>query len=250
MVPNSLGPGELIEKYGTDEQKEHYLPRLAKGRGALLLADRTRPPGLGRRHHARHRLCDQGACTRARRSSAFACRGTSATLRSDPQATLVGLAFRLFDPDKILGGKGEDIGITVALIPATHPGVSIGRRHLPSGAAFPNGPNWGTRCLHSHGLGHRRREDGGQGWRMLMECLAAGRAISLPSSATAGAKMMLRVSTAYARIRKQFDLPIGRMEGSRSRWPAWSRTPTSTRRRARHRRPWSRAASARPSSRR
>jgi acyl-CoA dehydrogenase len=129
-----------------------------------------------------------------------------------PNATLVGLAFRVFDPENLLG-RGEDLGITVALVPADHPGVEIGRRHLPSGAAFPNGPNWGRDVFIPIDwvIGGERMV--GQGWRMLMECLAAGRSISLPSSAAAGAKSLLRNTGAYARIRKQFDLPIGRMEG-------------------------------------
>jgi acyl-CoA dehydrogenase len=129
-----------------------------------------------------------------------------------PKATLVGLAFRLFDEDNLLG-KGEDIGITLALIPADHPGVNIGRRHLPSGAAFPNGPNWGSDVFIPIDWIIGGAAMAGNGWRMLMECLSAGRAISLPSSATAGAKSMLRVTSAYARIRKQFGLPVSRMEG-------------------------------------
>ena len=129
-----------------------------------------------------------------------------------PEATLVGLAFRLFDPENLLG-RGEDIGITVALIPANHPGVNIGRRHLPSGAAFPNGPNWGKDVFIPMDWVIGGDKMAGQGWRMLMECLAAGRSISLPSSSAAGAKSLLRNTAAYARIRKQFDLPIGKMEG-------------------------------------
>jgi acyl-CoA dehydrogenase len=129
-----------------------------------------------------------------------------------PKATLVGLAFRLFDEDNLLG-KGEDVGITLALIPADHPGVHIGRRHLPSGAAFPNGPNWGSDVFIPIDWIIGGAAMAGNGWRMLMECLSAGRAISLPSSATAGAKSMLRVTSAYARIRKQFGLPVSRMEG-------------------------------------
>jgi len=125
---------------------------------------------------------------------------------------LVGLAFRLIDRENILG-KGEDIGITVALVPADHPGVEIGRRHLPSGSAFPNGPNWAADVFIPMDWVIGGEKMIGQGWRMLMECLAAGRSISLPSSSAAGAKSLLRNTTAYARIRKQFDLPIGKMEG-------------------------------------
>ncbi|HRD74941.1 MAG TPA: acyl-CoA dehydrogenase, partial [Hyphomicrobiaceae bacterium] len=110
-------------------------------------------------------------------------------------------------------GKGEDIGITVALVPANHPGVHIGRRHLPSGAAFPNGPNWGNDVFIPMDWVIGGEKMVGQGWRMLMECLAAGRAISLPSSGAAGAKAMLRFSSAYGRVRKQFGLPVAKMEG-------------------------------------
>src|SRR5690606_33365203 len=129
-----------------------------------------------------------------------------------PKATLLGLAFRLFDPENILG-RGETLGITVALIPTDHPGVEIGRRHLPAGNAFPNGPNWGKDVVIPMDWVIGGDKMAGQGWRMLMECLAAGRAISLPSTATAGTKAMLRFTTAYGRIRKQFGLPVARMEG-------------------------------------
>ncbi|WBT36537.1 acyl-CoA dehydrogenase [Hyphomicrobium sp. DMF-1] len=211
MVPNSLGPGELIEKYGTDEQKHHYLPRLAKGlevpcfslTGPTSGSDAATMRDIGYVTKGQH---DGREVVGIRLS------WDKRYITLGPEATLVGLAFRLFDPDKILGGA-EDIGITVALIPATHPGVNIGRRHLPSGAAFPNGPNWGTDVFIPVDWVIGGEKMVGQGWRMLMECLAAGRAISLPSSATAGAKAMLRVTTAYARIRRQFGLPVARMEG-------------------------------------
>ena len=129
-----------------------------------------------------------------------------------PKATLLGLAFRLFDPDNHLG-RGEDVGITLALIPTDHPGVEIGRRHLPAGAAFPNGPTSGRDVFIPLDWIIGGEERAGQGWRMLMACLAAGRSISLPATSAAAAKAMLRSSTAYARIRKQFNLPIGFMEG-------------------------------------
>jgi len=211
MVPNSLGPGELIEKYGTDEQKHHYLPRLAKGEEVPCFS-LTGPTS--------------GSDAATMRDIGYVTRGThqgkealgvrlsweKRYITLGPKATLVGLAFRLFDEDNLLG-KGEDIGITLALIPADHPGVNIGRRHLPSGAAFPNGPNWGSDVFIPIDWIIGGAAMAGNGWRMLMECLSAGRAISLPSSATAGAKSMLRVTSAYARIRKQFGLPVSRMEG-------------------------------------
>src|SRR5215468_923469 len=211
MVPNSLGPGELIEKYGTPEQKDYYLPRLAKGlevpcfslTGPTSGSDAATMRDVGyvtRGHH-------QGKEVVGIRLS-----WEKRYITLGPNATLVGLAFRLFDRENILG-RGEDIGITVALVPATHPGVSIGRRHLPSGTAFPNGPNWGKDVFIPIDWVIGGEKMVGQGWRMLMECLAAGRSISLPSSSAAGAKSLLRNTSAYARIRKQFDLPIGKMEG-------------------------------------
>ncbi|HML29751.1 MAG TPA: acyl-CoA dehydrogenase [Hyphomicrobium sp.] len=211
MVPNSLGPGELIEKYGTDEQKHYYLPRLAKGEEVPCFS-LTGPTSGSDAATMR----DVGYVTR----SSFRGEETLGIRLSwekryitlGPKATLVGLAFRLFDKDNLLG-KGEDVGITLALIPADHPGVNIGRRHLPSGAAFPNGPNWGDDVFIPMDWVIGGDKMVGNGWRMLMECLSAGRAISLPSSATAGAKSMLRLTSAYARIRKQFGLPVSRMEG-------------------------------------
>jgi acyl-CoA dehydrogenase len=211
MVPNSLGPGELIEKYGTDEQKHYYLPRLAKGEeipcfsltGPTSGSDAATMRDIGTVARGQH---DGREVLGVRLS------WDKRYITLGPNATLVGLAFRLFDPENLLG-KGEDIGITLALIPASHHGVNIGRRHLPSGAAFPNGPNWGRDVFIPMDwiIGGERMV--GQGWRMLMECLAAGRSISLPSSAAAGAKAMLRFTTAYGRIRKQFGLPVARMEG-------------------------------------
>lgn len=208
MVPNSLGPGELIEKYGTDQQKHYYLPRLAKGEEIPCFA-LTGPTS--------------GSDAATMRDIGMVVRGTDGKpaiklswdkryITLGPKATLLGLAFRLFDPDNILG-RGENIGITLAMIPTWHPGVQIGRRHLPAGNAFPNGPNWGRDVIIPMDWVIGGEAMAGNGWRMLMECLAAGRAISLPSTATAGSKMMLRVSSAYARLRKQFGLPIARMEG-------------------------------------
>lgn len=211
MVPNSLGPGELIEKYGTDEQKHYYLPRLARGEEVPCFS-LTGPTSGSDAATMR----DIGIVTRGRHEGrdvvGIRLDWQKRYITLGPEATLVGLAFRLFDPENLLG-KGEDVGITVALIPARHPGVEIGRRHLPSGAAFPNGPNSGHNVFIPVDwvVGGERMV--GQGWRMLMECLAAGRSISLPSSGTAGAKAMLRFTSAYGRIRKQFGLPIARMEG-------------------------------------
>jgi len=211
MVPNSLGPGELIEKYGTDAQKAHWLPRLARGE-EIPCFSLTGPTSGSDAATMR----DIGVVTRGLHEGQEVL-GIRLTwdkryITLGPKATVVGLAFRLFDPEDLLGG-GDDVGITVALIPASHPGVNIGRRHLPSGAAFPNGPNWGKDVFIPIDWVIGGEKMAGQGWRMLMECLAAGRAISLPSSAAAGAKAMLRFTSAYGRIRRQFGLPVARMEG-------------------------------------
>jgi acyl-CoA dehydrogenase len=211
MVPNSLGPGELIERYGTDEQKSKYLKRLAKGKEIPCFA-LTGPTS--------------GSDAAAMRDIGIVCKdsfegketlGIRLTwdkryITLGPKATLLGLAFQLYDPDGLLE-KGEDIGITVALIPTDHKGVEIGRRHLPGGVAFPNGPNWGKDVFVPMDWVVGGATGVGQGWRMLMECLAEGRAISLPATSTSAVKALLRNSTAYARIRKQFGWPIAFMEG-------------------------------------
>ena len=211
MVPNSLGPGELIEKYGTETQKAHYLPRLARGEEIPCFA--LTGPFSGSDAAA---MRDVGVVTRGTHEGKDVL-GVRLTwdkryITLAPKATLLGLAFRLFDPDNHLG-KGEDVGITLGLIPTDHEGVEIGRRHLPAGAAFPNGPTSGRDVFVPLDAIIGGSEGAGQGWRMLMSCLAAGRSISLPATSAACAKAMARRSTAYARIRKQFGLPIGFMEG-------------------------------------
>ncbi len=211
MVPNSLGPGELIEKYGTDAQKKHYLPRLAKGEEIPCFA--LTGPFSGSDAAS---MRDIGIVVREAHEGKDTL-GIKLTwdkryITLAPKATLLGLAFRLFDPDNHLG-RGEDVGITLALIPTDHPGVEIGKRHLPGGAAFPNGPTRGRDVFVPMEWVIGGSERAGQGWRMLMECLAAGRSISLPATSAAAAKSLLRTTTAYARIRKQFSFPIGFMEG-------------------------------------
>lgn len=211
MVPNSLGPGELIEKYGTDEQKSHYLPRLARGdeipcfalTGPTSGSDAATMRDIGTVEKGMHD---------GKEVVGIRINWDKRYISLGPKASLLGLAFRLFDPENHLG-RGEDLGITLALIPADHSGVEIGRRHMPCGAAFPNGPTWGKDVFVPIDWVIGGAERAGQGWRMLMECLSAGRSISLPASSTAAAKTMLRTSTAYGRIRKQFGLPIARMEG-------------------------------------
>jgi acyl-CoA dehydrogenase len=211
MVPNSLGPGELIEKYGTAEQKAHFLPRLARGDEIPCFA--LTGPFSGSDAAS---MRDVGVVTRGvhqgREVLGIKLNWDKRYITLAPKATLLGLAFRLFDPDNHFD-RGEDIGITLALIPTDHPGVEIGRRHLPAGAAFPNGPTRGRDVFIPLDWVIGGQERAGEGWRMLMSCLAAGRSISLPATSAAAAKSMLRNSTAYARIRKQFNLPIGFMEG-------------------------------------
>jgi len=211
MVPNSLGPAELLLHYGTAEQKNHYLPRLAKGLEMPCFA-LTGP--------------DAGSDAGSIPDYAVVCRdihdgrevlGMRVTwekryITLGPIATLLGLAFRLHDPDGLLG-KQPNLGITLALIPTDHPGVNIGRRHFPLNGSFMNGPNSGKDVFipMEWVVGGEARV--GQGWRMLMECLAAGRSISLPSSTTGGAKLAARATGAYSRIRSQFRVPIGKFEG-------------------------------------
>ncbi|HZJ13258.1 MAG TPA: acyl-CoA dehydrogenase [Methyloceanibacter sp.] len=211
MVPNSLGPGELIEKYGTENQKAHYLPRLAKGEEIPCFA--LTGPFSGSDAAA---MRDVGVVTKGlhegKETLGIKLTWDKRYITLAPNATLLGLAFRLFDPDNLLG-KGTDVGITLGLIPTGHEGVEIGRRHLPAGAAFPNGPTKGTDVFVPLDWVIGGPDGAGQGWRMLMNCLAAGRSISLPATSAACVKAMARRTTAYARIRKQFGLPIGFMEG-------------------------------------
>ncbi len=212
MVPNSLGPGELIEKFGTDEQKHYWLERLARGEEIPCFALTSPFAGSDAASMRDIGVVEKGM-HEGREVVGIRLNWDKRYITLAPKATVLGLAFRLFDPQNLLGRGQDDIGITLALIPASHPGVQIGRRHLPSGSAFPNGPTWGENVFIPLDWVIGGAERVGQGWRMLMSCLAAGRAISLPASSTAGAKALLRTTSAYGRIRKQFALPIGRMEG-------------------------------------
>jgi len=211
MVPNSLGPAELLLHYGTSEQKQLYLPRLARGDEIPAFA-LTEP-------HA-------GSDASSMRSSGVVCRGRwegeevlGIRLHWDkryitlaPVATLLGLAFKLRDPDRLLGDV-EDLGITCALIPVGAPGVEVGRRHDPLGIKFLNGPTTGKDVFVPVGAIIGGAKMAGQGWRMLMDCLSAGRSISLPAQACGGAQLATRLVSAYAIVREQFGLPLGRFEG-------------------------------------
>ena len=211
MVPNSLGPGELLLHYGTEEQKRHYLPRLAKGLEIPCFAltnphagsDAASIPDFGIVCRGEH----QG-----RQVLGLRLTWDKRYITLGPVATLLGLAFRAFDPDHLLG-ETEDLGITCALIPTDHPGVNIGRRHMPLNAVFQNGPNRGKDVFIPIDWVIGGQPMIGKGWRMLMESLAAGRGISLPSSSTGLAKLVVRATGAYARVRRQFKTPIGRFEG-------------------------------------
>ncbi len=211
MVPNSLGPGELLAHYGTDEQKRHYLPRLAKGLEIPCFALTNPNAGSDAASIPDYGIVCWGE-HEGRRTLGLRVTWDKRYITLGPVATLLGLAFRAYDPDRLLGEK-EDIGITCALIPTSHPGVEIGRRHIPLNAAFQNGPNWGNDVFIPMDWIIGGQPMLGRGWRMLMECLAAGRGISLPSSATGMAKLAVRATGGYARVRKQFKTPIGKFEG-------------------------------------
>ncbi|MEX2239470.1 MAG: acyl-CoA dehydrogenase [Burkholderiales bacterium] len=211
MVPNSLGPAELLLHYGTDEQKDHYLPRLAKGQEIPCFALTSPEAGSDAAS-----IPDYGVVCRGQwqGKEVLGMRLTwdKRYITLGPVATLLGLAFRLYDPEQLLGGK-EDLGITCALIPTATPGVNIGRRHLPLNGAFQNGPNSGKDVFVPLEWIIGGREYAGKGWMMLMNSLAAGRSISLPASSAGGAKALARVTGAYARVRSQFRTPIGKLEG-------------------------------------
>ncbi|MCI4217587.1 acyl-CoA dehydrogenase FadE [Dickeya dianthicola] len=210
-VPNSLGPGELLQHYGTDEQKDHYLPRLARGDEIPCFAltspeagsDASAIPDLGVVCYGQW----QGQQVLGMRLT-----WNKRYITLAPVATVLGLAFRLYDPDHLLGDR-DDIGITCALIPTRTEGVKIGRRHFPINIPFQNGPTQGENIFVPLDYIIGGPHMAGQGWRMLMECLSVGRGITLPSNATGGLKSVALATGAYARIRRQFKLPIGKMEG-------------------------------------
>ncbi|QDY71124.1 acyl-CoA dehydrogenase [Qingshengfaniella alkalisoli] len=211
MVPNSLGPGELIHQFGTNEQKEYWLPRLASGKDL---------PAFGLTSE------DAGSDASAMRDEGIVCRGdwngeevlgirlswAKRYITLAPICTVLGLAFKLRDPDGLLGDD-EEIGITCALVPTDLPGIETGRRHLPSGSMFMNGPTTGKDVFIplDHVIGGR--DYAGRGWMMLMSALAAGRGISLPSLSTAAIAVCAHTTGAYSRIREQFGLPIGLFGG-------------------------------------
>ena len=215
MVPNSLGPGELLHRFGTKAQQDYWLPRLAAAK-EIPCFGLTSP--------------EAGSDAAAMIDSGVVCRGEwqgrevlgirlnwhKRYITLAPIATVLGLAFKLSDPDHLIGNNVSP-GITVALVPTDLPGVEIGRRHLPALHMFQNGPTWGRDVFipMDHVIGGI--EQAGKGWKMLMTALAAGRGISLPSLAAAGTAFAAHVCGAYARIREQFHLPIGRFEAIEER---------------------------------
>ncbi len=210
-VPNSLGPAELLVHYGTEAQKEHYLPRLARGEEIPCFA--LTSPRVGSDAAS---ILDTGVV----------CRGTfngeeviGIRLNWDkryitlaPIATVLGLAFKLYDPEHLIGEQ-DQYGITAALIPTNLPGIEIGRRHFPINVPFQNGPTRGRDVFVPVDYIIGGRERAGQGWRMLMEQLSAGRGVVLPANAMGGARAAAYATGAYARIRRQFNLPIAQFEG-------------------------------------
>ncbi|MRT14887.1 acyl-CoA dehydrogenase [Enterobacteriaceae bacterium RIT711] len=210
-VPNSLGPGELLQHYGTDEQKDHYLPRLARGQEIPCFALTSPEAGS-----------DAGAIP----DTGVVCMGewqgqqvlgmrltwNKRYITLAPIATVLGLAFKLSDPDHLLGEE-EDLGITCALIPTRTPGVEIGKRHFPLNVPFQNGPTRGKDIFVPIDYIIGGPKMAGQGWRMLVECLSVGRGITLPSNSTGGLKSVAMATGAYAHIRRQFRISIGKMEG-------------------------------------
>ena len=211
MVPNSLGPGELILHYGTEAQKQHYLPKLAIGEeipcfaltGPTAGSDASGMPDSGI-------ICEKKI--KGKKVLGINLNWDKRYITLAPVATVLGLAFKLFDPEHLIGEENE-IGITVALIPTDHKGVQIGDRHLPVGSYFMNGPTRGKDVFIPIDWIVGGKEYAGQGWKMLVECLSAGRGISLPSGATASAKVAYRATGAYAILRRQFNTEIAKFEG-------------------------------------
>ncbi|MBU2976781.1 acyl-CoA dehydrogenase FadE [Alteromonas sp. C1M14] len=210
-VPNSLGPGELLQHYGTEEQQNYYLPRLAQGEEIPCFA--LTGPEAG---------SDAGAIP----DTGVVCKGqwegeevlgmrltfNKRYITLAPVATVIGLAFKLHDPDGLLGDT-EQLGITCALIPRDIDGMKIGRRHFPLNTPFQNGPIQAENMFVPLDFIIGGPSMAGKGWRMLMECLSVGRCITLPSTGAGGAKSIALATGAYARIRRQFRIPVGKMEG-------------------------------------
>jgi acyl-CoA dehydrogenase len=212
MVPNSLGPAELLLHYGTQTQKDRYLRRLAEGKevpcfaltGPFAGSDAGAIPDVG--------IVDYADFNGEKNVLGVRVTWEKRYITLAPVATLLGLAFKLYDPKHLLSDV-EARGITLALIPTDTPGVEVGRRHFPLNSVFQNGPTTGNDVFIPMEYIIGGEDSIGHGWKMLMECLAAGRSISLPASATGAIKLACRTSGAYSRVRKQFHVPVGKFEG-------------------------------------
>ncbi|MFC5707748.1 acyl-CoA dehydrogenase FadE [Aeromonas eucrenophila] len=210
-VPNSLGPGELLQHYGTEEQKDHYLPRLAIGKEIPCFALTSPEAGSDAGSIPDFGIIAKGEWE-GEEVLGMRLTWNKRYITLAPIATVLGLAFKLRDPDHLLGEE-EELGITCALIPTHIKGVEIGRRHFPLNVPFQNGPTRGEEVFVPLDFIIGGPAMAGQGWRMLVECLSVGRGITLPSNSTGGVKMLALATGAYSRIRRQFKLPIGKMEG-------------------------------------
>ncbi|HLB43454.1 MAG TPA: acyl-CoA dehydrogenase [Gammaproteobacteria bacterium] len=210
-VPNSLGPAELLLHYGTEEQKNYYLPKLACGEEIPCFALTSSEAGSDA-----SAMTDYGIVCwemyEEKKTLGIRLNWNKRYITLAPIATVIGLAFKLYDPDHLLGHH-ENIGITCALIPRQTPGITIGRRHFPLNTPFQNGPIQGKNVFIPLEWIIGGQQQVGKGWHMLMECLAVGRAITLPASTVGGTKILSYATGAYTRIRKQFNRPIGRFEG-------------------------------------
>ncbi|OEF09166.1 acyl-CoA dehydrogenase FadE [Vibrio genomosp. F10] len=210
-VPNSLGPGELLQHYGTEEQKNHYLPRLANGIEIPCFALTSPEAGSDAGSIPDFGVVCKGKW-QGKQVLGMRLTWNKRYITLAPVATVLGLAFKLRDPDGLLGDK-PDLGITCALIPTDLKGIEIGNRHFPLNVPFQNGPTQGKDIFVPIDFIIGGEKMAGQGWRMLVECLSVGRGITLPSNSTGGLKSAALATGAYARIRRQFKQPIGHMEG-------------------------------------
>ncbi|MEC8350936.1 MAG: acyl-CoA dehydrogenase, partial [Pseudomonadota bacterium] len=211
MVPNSLGPGELLLHFGTKEQQDHYLPRLANGRDIPCFA--LTSPEAGSDAGG---IPDIGVVKRGQFNGEEVL-GLEITwdkryITLAPIATVLGLAFKVVDPDGLLGGK-ENLGITCALIPKDHPGVELGNRHDPMGIRFYNGTTRGEKVFVPMDFIIGGQKNIGRGWQMLVSCLGAGRGISLPALGVSSSQVAFKGASEYAAVREQFGLAIGQFEG-------------------------------------
>jgi len=211
MVPNSLGPAELLMHYGTQEQRDKYLTKLAVGEEVPCFSLTSPQAGSDAANQK-----DEGVVFKGDDGKLYMrMNWEKRYITMAPIATLMGMAFQLRDPDGLINddGQSKDYGMTLALIPSDTPGITKGMRHRPMGMPFQNGPHWGKDVIVPLDTIIGGKANAGKGWGMLMECLAVGRSISLPASSVGSARYLTRVTGAYSYIRQQFGLPIAKMEG-------------------------------------